>query len=58
MDTEQGRFLGLLNEARSGNVRRDHALFNQLVRIVTLSLFNAFNTAFSIEDEFSFFTLK
>ncbi len=36
----------------------DHALFNQLMRIVTLSLFDTLNTAFGIEDEFSFFTFK
>lgn len=58
MDTEQRRLLRLLNEARGGDVRRDHALFNQLMRIVTLSLFDTLNTAFGIEDEFSFFTFK
>ncbi|MDC8884757.1 Uncharacterised protein [Klebsiella pneumoniae] len=58
MDTEQRRLLRLLNEARGGDVRQDHALFNQLMRIVTLSLFDTLNTAFGIEDEFSFFTFK
>ena len=58
VNTEQRRLLRLLNEARSGDVRQDHALFNQLVRVVTLSLLNTFNTTFSIKDEFSFFTLK
>ena len=58
VDTEQCRLLRFLNETRGGDVRQDHTLFNQLMRIVTLSLFDTLNTAFGIEDEFSFFTFK
>ena len=48
MDTEQRRLLRLLNEARGGDVRQDHALFNQLVRVVTLRLLDTLNTAFGM----------
>ena len=58
VNTEQRRLLRLLNEARGGDVRQDHALFNQLVRIVPLGLFDTLDTALGVEDEFSFFTFK
>ncbi|MNP45232.1 hypothetical protein D3C76_1391380 [compost metagenome] len=58
VNTEQRRLFGFLNEARRGDVRQDHALFNQLVRIVTLGLFDPLDATFCVEDELRLFTLK
>ncbi|MNP41688.1 hypothetical protein D3C76_1354040 [compost metagenome] len=58
MNTEQRRLFGFLNETRRRNVRQDHALFNQLVRIVTLRLLDTFDAALGVEDKLRFFALK
>ena len=58
VDTEQRRLQRLLNEACGGDVRQNHALFDQFVRIVTLRLLNALNTTFSVKDKLRFFALK
>lgn len=58
VNTEQRRLFGFLNETCRRDVRRDHTLFNQLVRIVTLGLFDTLNAALGVEDKLRFFTLK
>ena len=58
VNTEQRRLFGFLNETCRRDVRQDHTLFNQLVRIVTLSLFDTLDTTLSVKDKLRLFTLK
>ncbi len=58
MNTEQRRLVGFLDEARRRDVGQDHALFDQLVRIVTLGLFDTLNAALGVEDKLRLFALK
>ena len=58
MDTEQRRLQRLFNKACGGDVRQNHALFDQFMRIVTLRLLNALNAAFSVKDKLRFFALE
>ena len=58
VNTKQRRLFGFLNEACRRDVRQDHTLFNQLVRIVTLSLFDTLNAALGVEDKLRLFALK
>ncbi|MNE50842.1 hypothetical protein D3C80_1454370 [compost metagenome] len=45
----------LLNKACRRNVRHDHALFDQFVRVITYRWLHALNTAFGVEDKLGFF---
>lgn len=58
VNTEQRRLFGFLNETCRRDVCRDHTLFNQLVRIVTLGLLDTLDTTLSVEDKLRFFALK
>ena len=58
VNTEQRRLFGFLNETRRRDVGQDHALFNQLVRVVTLGLFNTLDAAIGVEDKLRFFAFK
>ena len=58
VNTEQRRLFCLLYEACRRDVGEDHALFNQLVRVVTLRLLDTLNAAFGVENELRLFALK
>ncbi len=58
MHTEQGfRFL-FLNKLRGRHVRLNHALFNQLVCVITNQWHNAFDLALRVENKAGFITFK
>ena len=58
VNTEQRWLFGFLDETCRRDVRQNHTLFDQLVRVVTLGLLDTLNTAFGVENEFRLFTLK
>ena len=55
---EQRRLLVLLDKARRRDVGEDHALFDQLVRVVAHGALYALDTAFRVEDKLRFFGLE
>ncbi len=55
---EQRRLLMLLDKARRRDVGEDHALFDQLVRVVAHGALYALDAAFRIEDKLRFFGLE
>ncbi|MNE49454.1 hypothetical protein D3C80_1439730 [compost metagenome] len=52
---EQRRFVIFLDKACSGDVRHNHALFDQFVSVVTHRRFDALNTTFGVKDKLGFF---
>ena len=58
MNTEQRWLFGFLNETRCRDVRQDHTLFDQLVRIITLGLLDTLNATLCVEDKLRFFALE
>ena len=58
MDPEQGLSLTLLDITGRRHVSQDHALFDQLMSVVTHQGHNAFNLALRVEDEAGLLAFK
>ena len=58
MDAEEALRVAVLDEARRADIRRDHALLDELVRVVALDRHDVVDLAVCVEDELHLVALE